>query len=779
MPVSSVLIGVDLAPIRAVGNSVTIQGDITTQKCRAEIKKALHGWKVDAVLHDGAPNVGAAWLQDAFTQSELVLSSLKLATEFLRGGGSFITKIFRSNDYNSLIWVFNQLFTKVEATKPQASRNTSAEIFVVCQGYLEPTSIDPKLLDPKYVFKEVDEKYTTGHTIFSRKQPKRAPRVGYEETNGLLYKSAPVIDFIDCDDPITMLSEYHQYVWDDQSMMFKSHKETDKEVLTLLEDLKVLGKTDFKRLLKWRTAMKKYKNTVENEDNMEEDNDEEEEEMDNTPKILTEEEEEEKITLELENRVNELAQKKKRETRKLLKKKRKVNQKLQLKMILPSDQFEMPQDEETFQLDTIPDDSHLDKLMNTNPDVTINQADNSSDDEDEEDDEAIDSNEEDDDDDEDQDDYATRQEEYFDAMYDEYLEKSKNGKKKRKHLEEQEEEEEENEEYNRDDENVDEDVTGYVPRVSGNIDSDSEDDNTSNKKKKNSLIVNNDEDKKSIRPSKRADMWFSQFKGLQDDLDEDSELQKLKDKVLNKDKSEEKISKTNNKKRKAEDSADEDSDDDDEENDKKSKRKEEQFEEVPKKIVTDHDDEDEEDELDEDAKAEILALGGKLINNPNLKQEYIDNLYNRYAFNDFDLPQWFKDDESRHNRPIQPITKSEIDAIKVRLAELNARPIKKVAEAKARKRMQLMKKMEKAKSVAEAISKNEEISNADKMKAIEKIYKKTKKGQKKKTVVVINQKCGGRLAHGQSRTKSSRLKLVDSRMKKDLRATKAKSKKKR
>jgi AdoMet-dependent rRNA methyltransferase SPB1 len=36
-------------------------------------------------------------------------------------------------------------------------RNTSAEIFVVCEGYLDPKKIDPKLLDPRFVFKELDE----------------------------------------------------------------------------------------------------------------------------------------------------------------------------------------------------------------------------------------------------------------------------------------------------------------------------------------------------------------------------------------------------------------------------------------------------------------------------------------------------------------------------------------------------------------------------------------------------------------------------------------------
>lgn len=211
-------------------------------------------WKADVVLHDGAPNVGQNWIYDAFIQNQLVLSALKLATEFLVKGGWFVTKIFRSKDYNSLMWVLRQLFKRVHSTKPHASRMESAEIFVICQGYRAPDKLDPKFLDPKHVFQEVENISNTvmGLQAHEKSKPKAG---GYEEGITSLHKSAQISDFVHKENFVDILNNATVLNMNDPEIA--NHPLTTNEIKECCKDIKVLGRKDLKALLGWRKAIQK------------------------------------------------------------------------------------------------------------------------------------------------------------------------------------------------------------------------------------------------------------------------------------------------------------------------------------------------------------------------------------------------------------------------------------------------------------------------------------------------------------------------------------------
>lgn len=210
MPVGSLIIGVDIVPIKPIRGVKTLIGDITTTQCRAAIQRTTSNALVDVVLCDGAPNVGGAWATEAYTQSALSLEALRLATDVLAPKGTFITKVFRSKDYSALVYAFKQLFNRVEATKPAASRNASAEIFVVCQGYKAPSKIDPRLLDPKHLFEDLIEppKVAGPDALLKAKVKQKRQREGYEEGLSSAHKPLSAVEFISGDSPIEMLGQY-------------------------------------------------------------------------------------------------------------------------------------------------------------------------------------------------------------------------------------------------------------------------------------------------------------------------------------------------------------------------------------------------------------------------------------------------------------------------------------------------------------------------------------------------------------------------------------------
>lgn len=828
MPVSAPCIGIDLVPIPPVPGCVGLVGDITTDSARADLKRSLqeahaskNDAKVDVVLNDGSPNMGSAWLQDAYTQSELTLAALRLAADFLAPGGVFVTKVFRSNDYNSLLFVMNQLFRRVNATKPTASRAESAEIYVMCIDFRAPKAIDPRLLDPKYVFKDMAaEPVSQGdapdkpdlflNTVMKDMKKQKRNRGGYADGELTLFRRVSVLDFCRTQRPVALMVETSQFSFEPRALksedvdeqdalriskLLTSLPETSNEVRSCCEDLKVLARRDFKLLIKWRSVARE---ALQREGLLEpgkkkEENDEEEEGDDSkssADKSGDSSDEEENINEDLRKVEAEALAKEKRKKRKANKLRNAIQRKIDMKIFLPESGGAVGDDapEGLFAMKTA---ERAEKHGAAMVDVPVDDPHDA----DDEGDGSSNSDEmqvslpykagnlnntvkED----------TADIEKDLDRWYKVYLTRKKRDKngallaesKERKRLtkrkalreayEKQQDEAEEQDESNKtklvidssesssDGEHFGEDI--HIPQRTGQ--------------------------------SREAALWFSQpmFQGMADlSSDEDSDCVE-DDTAEGMEIVKEEGSGTVEEGENFHAAAIKEARRMAAEKEKKMAESGDGFDVVP---MQEHNSDSEENEdptsdssfhssdYDTDEKAEMVAIGRRMRQSKTEASDVLDEAYNRYTFDDpDDLPRWFADPDPVYRRRQPPVTKEQVAEMKEYIKSLQAAPTKKEAEAKARQRARAAKKLDAMKAKANSIAEQGDVPASSRMRAIEDLYKQAmksgKSGKKNKKKVYQVVRPNGRMTVGKNNRKDRktsrggvRTTLVDKRLKADKR----------
>jgi 23S rRNA (uridine2552-2'-O)-methyltransferase len=131
-----VAVGVDLEPIRAIGKTWVRTGvvDLLAQDALERIR-ALHAGRFHLVTSDMAPKTIGVKITDEARSLELVRMALRVAEDTLERGGGFVAKVFMGGEFPALKKELAARFDELHVVRPQATRESSYEVFVVGKGF--------------------------------------------------------------------------------------------------------------------------------------------------------------------------------------------------------------------------------------------------------------------------------------------------------------------------------------------------------------------------------------------------------------------------------------------------------------------------------------------------------------------------------------------------------------------------------------------------------------------------------------------------------------------
>ncbi|MDX1744948.1 MAG: 23S rRNA (uridine(2552)-2'-O)-methyltransferase [Halobacteriales archaeon] len=130
------IVGVDLQRITPLEGVETVRGDITSEEVRDELATLLGDRPADVVLSDMAPNMSGEYSLDHARSIGLAREALGVAEEVLAGGGDFVVKVFDGSELDELRTDLEREFDTVREVRPDASRSSSSELYLVCKRRL-------------------------------------------------------------------------------------------------------------------------------------------------------------------------------------------------------------------------------------------------------------------------------------------------------------------------------------------------------------------------------------------------------------------------------------------------------------------------------------------------------------------------------------------------------------------------------------------------------------------------------------------------------------------
>ncbi len=127
------LFALDLLPIEPLEGVRFLQGDFREDDVLHQLEAGLEGREVDLVLSDMAPNMSGVQLVDQSRVMGLAELTLEFARAHLKPGGDLLVKVFQGAGYMELREALREVFEVIQVRKPEASRDRSAENFLLAR----------------------------------------------------------------------------------------------------------------------------------------------------------------------------------------------------------------------------------------------------------------------------------------------------------------------------------------------------------------------------------------------------------------------------------------------------------------------------------------------------------------------------------------------------------------------------------------------------------------------------------------------------------------------
>ena len=128
------VIAIDLLEMDAIPGVDFIQGDFTKGSGLKAVQAELGARKADVVLSDMAPNMSGIAVSDQARSMELAELARDFAVLHLQREGAFLVKVFQGAGYDDYLKSLRAAFRKVVVRKPDASRDESAEQYLLGRG---------------------------------------------------------------------------------------------------------------------------------------------------------------------------------------------------------------------------------------------------------------------------------------------------------------------------------------------------------------------------------------------------------------------------------------------------------------------------------------------------------------------------------------------------------------------------------------------------------------------------------------------------------------------